>query len=332
MFAVAALFQSMGVFAFFLSDYGAILVFRVCFAIGTAVIVPVATAITAEWFSNKELPLLNGIGMGSVNVGNGIAFLVTVPIATWLSWNAPIVIYGAFALLFAVCWMILGREKENSGKPDEHDINVIRDNRPDLSIRQILTNRTALLMTFAVTVSWGLANAINSWLPDYYFTVFNIPLGEASSILSIYTISATIAAIGGGALSTKFGRRKPFMILSGAFTGLAALGAVLFNIPVVIYISVALFGAFFGIQISSLFTIPMELPDMSVRSGVIVLAMMQVGGNLGNFLSPLLIGIIVDTTGSYLIGFIAFSILSFGLLAAALLLPETGPAANPSPA
>ncbi|MBN2238190.1 MAG: MFS transporter [Dehalococcoidales bacterium] len=325
MFSIAAFLLSLGIFSFFLNDYIAILFFRMCFAAGTAVIVPVATAITAEWFSARELPLLNGIGMSTVNIGNGIAFLATVPIANWLSWNAPIVIYAAFALVCGICWVILGKEKEQPANESTTAALNVLGKRPDLSFRQILTNRTAWLMTLSVTVSWALANSFNSWLPDYYYSVFNIPLGEASSILSIYTVTATIASVIGGLLSTKIGRRKPFMIVSGLFTGLAALFSILFNNPIAIYISVACFGLFFGIQIPALFTIPMELPGISVRSGVIVIAMMQVGGNLGNFISPLVIGAIVDSTGSYLPGFIAFVILSYGFLIAAMLLPETGP-------
>ncbi len=329
LFAIGAFLLGMGVFSFFLTDFLSALLFRICFALGTAIIIPVATAITAEWFSNRELPVMNGIGMSAANVGNGIAFLVTVPIAGWLSWNAPIVIYAAFALVCAVCWVFIGREKKTSPEQESPEkMPEVLDDRPDLPLKKILTNKVAILMTLNVTLSWALANGINAWLPDYYFTAFGIPLNTASSILSIYTISATVSSIAGGILSTRFGRRKPFIIISGIFTGLAALCAVLFNIPALIYLSVTLFGIFFGIQISSTFTIPMEMPGMSVRSGVIVLSMMQVGGNFGNFVSPLVTGAIYDATGSYLPGFIVFIILSFGLLAAGILIPETGPAAR----
>jgi nitrate/nitrite transporter NarK len=106
---------------------------------------------------------------------------------------------------------------------------------------------------------------------------------------------------------------------------------VLFNNIVVIYAAVGLFGILGGLQVSSLFTIPMELPNMSVRSGVVVISVMQVGGNLGNFVSPLTVGYLADLTGSYLPGFIIFSVFSLSLLAAGLLLPETGPKARPYP-
>jgi len=307
---------------------GITLFFRACFAIGTAIIIPVATAITAEWFNDRELPVVNGIGMSFINIGNGIAFAVTIPIANALTWNAPIIIYGAFALVSAVSWIILGRESEKTPTETQPGINKVLEKRPDLSFRQILTNRTALMMTLSVTVAWALGNAIGSWLPDYYYSVFNIALDKASSILTIATIGGTIASIVGGILSNRLGRRKPFMIIAGLGTGLAALFVILFNNPAVIYTGVTFFGVFSGICVSSWFTIPMEIPGMSVRSGVIVIAMMQVGGNLGNFISPLIVGVLVDSTGSYLPGFLTFIILSFGMFVAGLLLPETGPAAR----
>ena len=56
-----------------------------------------------------------------------------------------------------------------------------------------------------------------------------------------------------------------------------------------------------------------------------MVAMMLVGGNLGNFMSPLIVGYLVDVTGSYLPGFIIFIVLSYVLMIAGILLPETGP-------
>lgn len=328
MFTIGAFLLAMGVFAFFTSEYFPLLIFRACFAVGTAIIIPVATAITAEWFNDRELPVVNGIGMSFINIGNGIAFAVTIPIAGALAWNAPIIIYGAFALVGALSWLILGRDSRTVPAETETDVNQVLEKRSDLSFRQILKNRAAWMMTLSVTVAWALGNAVGSWLPDYYYSVFNIPLDKASSILTIATIGGTCASIAGGILSNRLGRRKPFMIAAGVGTGLAALLAILFNNTAAIYTGVALFGIFGGICVSSWFTIPMEIPGMSVHSGVIVIAMMQVGGNLGNFISPLVVGALVDSTGSYLPGFLTFIVLSFGMMIAGLLLPETGPAAR----
>lgn len=320
-FATGALLMGTGTLALFVEDYLLLLAMRSVFAIGTALVVPTATAITAEWFGNRSLPIINGIAMSFANLGHGLAFATAIPIATAISWKAPIYVYGAFTLACAIAWIVFGKEKGQA----IIEGRTAKDNEPDVSLKQILTNRYAILLTLSVTVSWGCQNALNSWLPDYYYNVFNIPLGEASSIMAFSKIGGIAASIVGGILGTRIGRRKPFLIISGIFTGVASLISILFNIPWVIYTGVTLLGIFGPFYMSSIMTIPMEIPRIPVRFGVIVVAMMLVGGNMGNFISPLVVGYLVDITGSYLPGFITFIVLSYILLLAGILLPETGP-------
>jgi len=162
-------------------------------------------------------------------------------------------------------------------------------------------------------------------IPTYYHQVFKMPLEKASSIMSIVTIGGTVGCLAGGMLPMRVGRRRPFIVIPGIMMGVTALCAVFFNNPLVMYPSAALFGMFGNLQNPSLFTMPMELPDMSVRSGVVVIAIMQCVGNLGNFVGPLMVGYLVDLTGSFLPGFVAATAASLSLLIAGLMVPETGP-------
>ena len=124
------------------------------------------------------------------------------------------------------------------------------------------------------------------------------------------------------------GRRKPFLIIPGVFMGLSAMGALLFNNPVLIFLTVACFGVFSNLQVPTLFTIPMELKNTSPRMGVLTINAMQCGGTLGAFAGPLIVGYLADVTGSYLPGFIICAVLSLSLFVVGLLLPETGPEAR----
>jgi len=328
-FAVGAFLQSGGVLASLASTYVPVLFTRVLFAVGTAVTVPMATAIAAQWFTNRKLPVVNGLTMAFVNLANAIATVATVPIATIFSWKAPMVIYGAYALTCAIAWVILGRDKPKTEiVPRAITGQAARAPRPDLGFRQVLGQRSTLVLAGAVMGSWCLGNSIGSWLPTYYHKVFQMPLEQASSILSLVTVGGTAACIAGGILPLRIGRRLPFIIIPGIFMGLTALCAVLFRNPLVIYTSVALFGVFSNLQTPSLFTIPMELPGSSIRSGVVVMSVMQCGGNLGNFIGPLLVGYLADMTGSFLPGFFVAAAVSLSLLVSGLMLPETGPRAR----
>lgn len=328
MFAVGALLQGGGILAPFATNYLFLLFTRVCFAIGTAIVVPVATMIAAQWFTSRRLPLIYSIIMVSINLGSAIAFVATVPIATAFSWKVPITVYGAVALVFAIAWMVLGRDQSRVLTKNEAIKAPVSDEKPDLTLRQILTHKSTILLVLAMIGSSSLGNSIGSWLPSYYHEVFKMPLEKASSILVVITVGGTLACIAGGIFAMRLERHKPLLITSGAFMGLSALTAVLFNNLAIIYLGVALYGIFANLSSPSLFTIPMELPDMSMRSGVIVVSVMIAGGNIGNFIGPLIVGFLTDITGSYLPGFVTVSVLSLSLLAAGLLLTETGPKAK----
>jgi MFS family permease len=181
-FAVGALLQAAGVFAPLCHDYSLILLIRIVYALGTAITVPVATAILAEWFTSRELPFINGLTISFVSLGNTLAFVATVPLATLLAWRAPITIYGAFAFTCAMAWIIFGRER-SKGSPGLKRTGVFRSGGPELNVRQALTQRSTIILALAVMGAWCLGNAMGSWLPTYYHEVFGMSLTKSSSIL-----------------------------------------------------------------------------------------------------------------------------------------------------
>jgi MFS family permease len=322
-FAIGALLQAGGVFTPLCGGYVPLLFTRICFALGTSITVPIATAIAADWFTARELPMVTGLTQAFVNLGNAIAYLITVPIATVLSWRAPPTIYGAFALTCAVAWMIFGRDAKKSPELRR------AFQRSGLNLKQTLFQRSTILLTLAVMGYWCLGNALGAWLPTYYHTEFNMPLTTASSLTSIITIGGIAASLLGGYLPVRLGRRKPFLIIPGIFMGFFGMLAVLFNNYAVIIFFIACFGIMSNLQTPSLFTIPMELEGASSRSGAVVISAMQCGGNLGNFIGPLLVGYLAEVTGSYLPGFIICAVISLNLLVAGIMLKETGRRGKP---
>ena len=329
-FALGAFLQAAGILTPLCTAYFPLLATRIVFAIGTAITVPLATAIAAEWFTSRELPFVTGITMSFVNLGNAFSFIVTVPLAVAFSWNAPLTIYGTFALVCAVAWSVWGKDRPLKPAVEPPIRARVTASNLSTNARSILTQRSSILLAIAAMGVWCLGNAMGAWLPSYYHEVFKMPLEKASSITAIITGAGTVACIIGGILPLRVGRRKPFLIIPGIFMGLFAMGSVLFNNALVIYFCVAGFGFFANFHTPSLFTVPMELPGLSSRNGAIVISLMLVGGNLGNFIGPLLVGYLTDLTGSYLPGFAICAVVSLSLLVVGLLLPETGPAVRKS--
>jgi NNP family nitrate/nitrite transporter-like MFS transporter len=198
----------------------------------------------------------------------------------------------------------------------------------DVNLKQVIGQRSTVLLALAVFGSWGLWNSVAAWLPSYYYEAFGMPLATASSVVTLVAVGGTIGCIAGGIIPVRIGRRKPMLIISGAFMGLTLVSAISFNNLALICLSIALLGLAGNLQNPSLFTIPMELPGSSLRSGIVMLSVVQMGGNLGNFISPLVVGNLADITGSYVPGFALFAVISLSSLIAGLMLPETGPKAK----
>ena len=196
-------------------------------------------------------------------------------------------------------------------------------NPPQLTVRQALTQRSTILMSLATMGCWGLGNSLGAWLPSYYHQVFKMPLEKASSITATITLVGIVACIAGGILPLRVRRRRPFLIIPGLFLGLFAMGAVLFNNMIVIYLSIACYGILNSLYGPTLFTIPFEIYKDSPRTAALVAFTVQIAGNIGNFITPLMVGYLIDITGSYLPGFIISAVLSFFMLLAGFLLPET---------
>jgi cyanate permease len=323
LFAIGAFLQSSCIIAPFCSSFATLLLTRVLFALGVAVTAPIAASIAAEWFNSRELPLVNGLTMAFIALGNALAFVATVPITNALSWQLTLTVYGIIALAFALAWLGWGRDRQKV-KPG----NPVVDEEPPINIINILRQRTSLVLALSLIGPFCLSTALSYWLPTYYHEVFGMSLGTASSILAILTVTGAMAALIGGILPMRLGLRKPFLLIPGLLMGPVALGTFMFNNLAIIVVSIALSGIIGTLQMASIFTIPMELPGLTPRTGAIILALALGAGNIGSFMGPLIIGYLADLTGSYILGFIICSALSLSLFVSGLLLPETGPRAR----
>jgi CP family cyanate transporter-like MFS transporter len=327
-FALGALLQASCIIAPFCSNFVALLLTRAVFAAGVAMTAPIVSRIYVEWFSPRVLPLLNGLTMALVHVGGSLAFLASIPIATALSWQLALTLYGVLALASALAWLFWGKESQNKAfdRSPRFALNAAADD--STNILHLLKQRRVILLVISLIGPYALGSAIGFWLPTYYHEVFDKPLAISSSITATLSVTGAVACFVGGILPMRLGIRKPFLVIPGLTMGLLALGCFLFNNTALILVSVALYGIFSSLQMASVLSIPMELPGLTPRTGAIVLALTLGAANIGNFIGPLIVGQLADLTGSYIPGFVICCVLSLTLFVAGVGLPETGPAAR----
>lgn len=265
-FAIGFFLEAVGILTPFCVSYPTLLVTRVLFGIGAAMTNPLASGIIAQWFSSKELPLVNGLTQSGGSVGNTLAYYVSVPLAVLISWRWALGSYSLVALISAILWTILGRERPRVVVTVPRDRTLqsppTRASPPvRKSTRQILMQKETLALALGVFGPFCLYIMFAAWLPAYYYEVFKMPLAQASYVTAIFKLVGIPSVILGGILPTRLGVRKPIIVISGLMVGITGLATFMFRNPVIIFTALAIYGVFGVIYMPSVLTIPMELPE-----------------------------------------------------------------------
>jgi cyanate permease len=133
------------------------------------------------------------------------------------------------------------------------------------------------------------------------------------------------AAIVGGVLTQRTGRRKPFILASGVLTGTAAFGLFMTTNLTLLSISAVIFGIGLFLWVAPLTTLAMDIPGITPQKLAALNGLFFSVGYLLAFLAPLAAGWLRDATGSFIPGFVAFSVFSFSLVFGGLMLKEFRP-------
>ncbi len=300
----------------FLADsFPALLVMRMMFGLSLAVILPAFGPLLMQWFRPRELPRINSLNFAMTTAGMALSTFITAPLAEAAGWKMVLSIYGIVALMGAFLWMWLAKVQQPTQSGGR------------LSLREVwsvLRDRTTLLLAFADAGPFAQYIALTTWLPTFYYEVHGMSLGAAGSAVGLAPLSGAVALVLAGVLSMRVVRRRPFLIIPGVVGGLAGFATFLLAGSGAVYPALLLLGFGGWFYLPLLFTIPMEAPDAVPERVSLVLATIGTLGGFLSFVAPLAVGMLTDALGSYIPGFAIFAVLSWSLVVAGVMLPETG--------
>ena len=286
---------------------------RFLFGVGEAGAFPGATRAMQLWYPQRERGLVQGVTHSASRLGAAIAPPIVVLIMSYLGWREVFFICGAVGLLWSAWWFISYRNL-----PEEHhlvnkaELERIRgvDDKGDIKPPPI---------TKQTDVPWGtLVRSPNmwavmcayftyvyclwiflSWLPSYLVEARHFTLIKVGFFASMPLLAGVVGdTIGGVATdwllkttgSAKIGRRVV------AITGL--LGCAVCIVPAALtenaYVAVyCLTGALFFLEftIGPSWAVPM---DTGGKYSGTVSGMMNMAGNIGGALSPMVFGVLVQ--------------------------------------
>jgi sugar phosphate permease len=289
------------------------IVVRFLFGIGEGGAFPVATRAMQLWYPREERGFVQGITHSASRAGAAIAPPIVVYIMSVSSWQWVFYICGAVGLVWALWWVIAYRNL-----PEEHsavnrgELEHIRGVDEQGNVKQPHVERTA-------SVPWGtLLRSPNmwaimcayftyvyclwiflSWLPSYLVEFRHFDLIKVGIFASLPLWAGVVGDTVGGLATdwllkltgnTKIARRVVAIV--------GMLGCAVCIVPAALtdnaYVAVyCLTGAMFFLEctIGPSWAVPM---DVGGKYSGTVSGMMNMAGNIGGALSPLVFGFLVQ--------------------------------------
>jgi D-galactonate transporter len=307
------------------------MVLRFLFGMGEAGAFPGATRAMQLWYPRHERGFVQGVTHSASRLGAAIAPPVVVLIMTTLGWRSVFYICGAVGILWSVLWYFAYRNL-----PEEHTLvneaelkyirgvdeqgnaklaNVAKKPKVPWSMMLKSPNMWAIMLAYFTYVYclW----IFLSWLPSYLVEFRHFTLLKVGFLASLPLVAGVVGDTVGGLttdwLLAKTGNIK-FSRRVVAITGM--LGCAVFIVPAALtedaYVAVYCLTAsmfFLECTIGPSWAVPMDIGGE--HSGT-VSGMMNMAGNIGGALSPIVFGILVQF-GSWQAPFIvAASLLVIG--------------------
>ena len=313
---VSGLLMTAGVLAPVTSSLPAILPLRVAFAMGNAILLPATAAVIVQWFKTSERPIMNAVNLAAQGTGVAAAMFLSVPLAEALEWRTVLMVYGVFASLGTVVWLVFGRSVQ-SDAASENTISL-------KAIFGVIKERNTLLLSLAFVGPFAMFVSYSSWLPTYYNEEFDMPLQQASAILALLPLMGVVVNVLSGFLLARLGLHRPLLMVPGLLFPIGAFGAFYFNSIPIIIAAILVLGFCFWILLPTALTVAMELPGVTPGKVAMVTAAALTIGNASTVVSPFLVGVVTDMVGSYLPSLSVLAILPITAVIAAVKLPETG--------
>ncbi len=287
---------------------------RFLFGMGEAGAFPSATRAMQLWYPREERGLVQGLTHSASRLGAAIAPPIVVLIITTLSWRWVFYISGMIGIVWSVWWYLAYRNlPEEHGLVNRAELARIRGVGEDGEINEAHIERKAATVPWGTLIRspnmWAIMCAyftyvyclyiFLAWLPSYLveargFTLLKVGL-LASLPLFAGVIGDTVGGLATDWLLKKTGNTK-LARRSVAIVGL--LGCAVFIVPAALtedaYVAVFCLSAamfFLECTIGPAWSVPM---DTGGKYSGTVSGMMNMAGNFGGAMSPLVFGFLAQ--------------------------------------
>ncbi|MDR3565686.1 MAG: MFS transporter [Negativicutes bacterium] len=299
----------------FAAPLTALFIFRLLMGAAEAPAFPANSRLAAMWFPNHE----RGFASAVFNSAQYVTVAIFVPImavgVAKLGWPALFVLTGLVGIMMSFCWFKVIRDPKNHPRVNQAELDYIQtggglanlgEKRTKIKwayVRALITNRLMVgvyLAQFCInTITWFFL----TWFPTYLIEAKGMSILQVGLAASI----PGIAGFGGGLLggywsdwllrrgkTLTFARKTPIILGLVCSSSIILANYVDSEVVVIFVLAVAFFAKGLGSLGWSVVgdTSPKEMVGLS--GGIFNMI-----GNLSGIVTPLVIGYILKTTGSF---------------------------------
>jgi MFS transporter, ACS family, hexuronate transporter len=296
---------------------------------------PASIKTVAEWFPKKERALATGIFNSGTNVGALVTPLVVPWIALHWGWKWAFIVTGLTGFFWVAWWLVSYRPPESHPRLSAAELAYIRSDPVEqvtpIPWRRLIPHRQTwafALGKFMTDPIWWL---YLFWIPDFLYRNYQVDLKSIGLPLVVIYLVADVGSIGGGWLSSSLIKRGWTV---NAARKSAMLVCALAVLPVVFasqasekWVAVALISIAAAAHqgwSANIFTMASDMfPRRAVGS---VVGFGGMAGAVGGMLISIVVGEILQRTGSYVF---IFLMAGFMYLAALGLIHLLAPSLSP---
>jgi ACS family D-galactonate transporter-like MFS transporter len=294
---------------------------RTLLGAGEAPLAPAGTKVIGYWAADHERGFASAMTVAGVPLG----VFIGSPFIGWLladfGWKAVFVGTGAVALLWALGWIAYYRQPEDHRGANEAERTYLRRNStraammPHASWRTLLTNRNILGLSLGHAALLFNLYFLLTWLPTYLIDQHHLTTLRTGLFGSIPWFFGLIGALLGGKMSDQLVRRGwPMMRARKAFLGLGmilSMASLLSLFTETVTATVACLSvAVFGILITNSVVWAANAEVAPKQQGAQVSAIQNCAGNAAGLIAPIMVGVLLQLTGSWMAPMIAAAVIA----------------------
>lgn len=188
------------------TDFYILLIAQTGIAIGQPYIINGISKLISDWFNKEHSAMATGIGTAGMLIGMALGMGLTPILNQNIGFQQTMFTFAVISICLTLIFVIFGKENSNH-KNQTTSMEVMKD------IKQLLQNKTLLLLFIISFLALGFFNGLTTWLEPILKP--NDISAEQVGMLGAYLILGGIAgSIIIPALSDKFQMRRPFLILA----------------------------------------------------------------------------------------------------------------------